>query len=67
VEDKAILVSIFARGTTVGMVKIFAEKTVKEISANLVPGEGGDQKGLSVGGGFADSALAELDKVLGGI
>ena len=68
VSDRAILVSIFARTTTLGMVKVFAEKTVKDLVASFAAagGDGDDDAGLSVGGGFADSALAELDKVLGG-
>lgn len=68
VEDRAILVSIFARGTTVGMVKIFAEKAVRVLATSLIPAASdGKAQSMNVGGGFADSALAELDKVLGGI
>jgi len=65
VDDRAILVSIFLRTTTLGMVKVLAEKTVKQLGQTLSAG-GEAKEGLSVGGGFADSALAELDKVLGG-
>lgn len=65
VGDRAIMVSIFPRTTTLGMVKVFAEKTVKAIGDAYAAAGGGDE-GMSVGGGFADSALAELDKVLGG-
>lgn len=65
VEDRAILVSIFLRTTTLGMVKVFAEKTVKQLTEALAAG-GEGKEGMSVGSGFADSALAELDKVLGG-
>lgn len=64
VEDRAILVSIFLHTTTLGMVKVFAEKAVKQVTETLAAG--GQEGGMSVGGGFADSALAELDKVLGG-
>lgn len=65
VSDIVILVSIFPKNTTLGMVKVFAEKTVKEL-IEVYSLEGGSDEGMSVGGGFADSALAELDKVLGG-
>ncbi len=66
VGDIVILVSIFPKSTTLGMVKVFAEKTVKELTEVYSAGGGADEEGMSVGGGFADSALAELDKVLGG-
>ena len=66
VGDSAILVSIFARSTTLGMVKVFAQKTVKDLTAAFAAGGAQEEGGLSIGGGFADSALAELDKVLGG-
>lgn len=66
VGEIAILVSIFPKSTTLGMVKVFAEKSVKSLSEIFAAGGGGDDEGMSVGGGFTDSALAELDKVLGG-
>jgi len=65
VSSHAVLVSIFARTTTLGMVKVFAERTAKTL-VDVLATSGGEQEGLSIGGGFADSALAELDKVLGG-
>ena len=64
VEDFAVLVSIFENSTTLGMAKVFAEKSVKGLGEILAAG--GDDEGLSVGGGYADSALAELDTILGG-
>ena len=68
VDESAILVSIFPKSTTLGMVKVFAEKTIQTLSETFAAaGEGGGaDEGMSVSGGFADSALAELDKVLGG-
>ncbi len=64
VGDSAVLVSIFPNTTKLGMVKVFAEKTVKDLAETLAAGGGGE--GMSVGGGFADTALEELDTILGG-
>ena len=64
VSDAAILVTFFDKTTTLGMVKVFAERTVKALEGIMAAG-GGDE-GMSVGGGFADSALEELDTILGG-
>lgn len=62
----AILVSIFPKATTVGLVKVFAEKTVKILTEIFSAADDETDAGMSVSGGFTDSALAELDKVLGG-
>ena len=64
VGDTAVLVSVFENTTKLGMVKVFAEKAVTELADTLAAGGGGE--GMSVGGGFADSALDELDTILGG-
>jgi|SaaInl4_150m_RNA_FD_contig_91_17591_length_2056_multi_3_in_0_out_0_2 predicted regulator of Ras-like GTPase activity (Roadblock/LC7/MglB family) len=67
VQEIAILVSIFPKEVTLGMVKVFAEKVVQVLcDTYAAAAESTDDEGMSVGGGFADSALAELDKVLGG-
>jgi len=64
VGDAAVMVSVFENSTKLGMAKVFASKTSKSLADILA--EGGEDEGMNVGGGFADSALAELDTILGG-